>query len=172
MTVFRRLVARVAAVGVCVGLLAGMANAQISGRVIAPDLTAIDSAHVEVWDSYPDGSKQKTVLCDVNGEFTIDELAVGSYDVRAWKQNMPGLESPHIGLYYPAYAYDISQSHPGELLLVLVPTPVISWTPLPCDYFDADSNSTFLNYPLRSGDVIGVQDPDASISFISMATTR
>lgn len=160
MTVSRRLVARFAAVGVCVAVLAGMANAEISGRVVAPDLTAIDSAHVEVWDSYPDGSKQAAVFSDLNGEFTVSGLSGGTYDVRAWKEKVPGLETTKIGLYYPTYAFDVPQPYPGKLLLVMVPTPVITWTPYPCDYLDGDSNSTFLGSALRRGDVIGVKDPD------------
>jgi hypothetical protein len=136
-----------------VGLLAGMANAQISGRVIAPDLSAIDSAHVEVWDSYPDGSKQKAVFCDINGEFTVTDLSAGTYDVRAWKARA-------TELYYPAYVLDVSYPYSGELLLTLVPTPEIAITPWWCDYADTTAGSTFLGYPLRRGDVIGVQDPD------------
>jgi hypothetical protein len=135
------------------GLLAGMANAQISGRVIAPDLTAIDSAHVEVWDSYPDGSKQTAVFCDINGNFTVSGLPAGTYDVRAWKE-----EASEIN--YTAYEQGVPYPYAGELLLVLVAAPDIIATPWSCDYSDPSSASTFLGYPLRRGDVVGVQDPD------------
>jgi hypothetical protein len=153
MTVTRVLLARIAAVGVCIVALAGMANAQISGRVVGPDLSPIDSAHVEVWSSYPDGSKLTAVFGNMNGEFTVGGLPAGTYDVRVWKGKA-------TDIYYPAYAMDVPYPLAGELLLVLVAAPTILTAPWSCDYSDPTAMSTFLGYPIRRGDVIGVQDPD------------
>ena len=153
MTVFRVLLARIAAVGMCVLVPAGMANAQLSGRVIEPDLSPVDSAHVEVWDSYPDGAKLTAVFANIHGEFTINGLAAGTYDIRAWKGN-------NSVVYYPSYALDTPYPLAGSMLLVMLTAPNIATTPWSCDYSDPSSSSTFLGHPLRRGDVVGVKDPD------------
>jgi len=159
MTVFRESLWKIAAVGVCFTMLAGgTANAQISGHVIGTDLSAINNARVELWDSYPDGSRLHTFSSGTDGSFFFTGLTESSYDVRIWKGGFT--EDP--GLYFPSVIFDVPQPYPGLLLAVLAVTPEITVCPttFPCDFWDGSYNSTYLGYAVQPGDVIGVQDPD------------
>ncbi len=142
-------------VGVCIMALAGVANAQITGTVIKADLSPIDSAHVEVWDSYPDGTKLDAVFADRFGEFTLSGLAAGTYDIRVWKGRP-------TDLYFPNYAFDVANPSTG-VQIILSPAPEFTPTIFTCDFSDSDGLTDFVGYPIRRGDVITVKDPDGVV---------
>jgi len=159
MTAFRVFLTRIAAVGVCFALLAGgAANAQINGQVIEINLSPLSNAHVELWDSYPDGNKLHAVLTGPDGSFSFSGLSESSYDVRVWKGDVP------TDMYYPSVLFDVPQPFAGLLFVGLVavpPVPGLSGGPVnPCDFSDTSFKSTYLGYPIRPGDVVGVLDPD------------
>ena len=160
MTAFRKISTWIAAVGVCLAMLAGgAANAQISGRVIGTDLSALENAHVELWESYPDGPKVDAIFSEADGSFSFSVLTGDTYDIRVWKAN--GTTE-----HFPSVVYNIPQSYSGLLLIGLPDVPELPGLnpednqPTWCDFSDIWTISTFRGYPIQRGDVVGVTDPD------------
>ncbi len=159
MTVFRRLILRIAAVGVFLLVLAGGAvNADITGSVVDEAFQPLVDAHVELWTSYPDGTKLAATLSGADGSYSFSGFSGSSYDIRAWKGDIP------TKLYFPTVLFDIPQPFPGLLFIGLVKTPDVPGSPVQtCDFSDTSFTSTYLGFPIQRGDVVQVVDPDETI---------
>jgi hypothetical protein len=110
--------------------------------------------HVELWDSYPDGSIIDSFL-SANGVFCFDVEPGVEYDIRLWKKG---------------YCTDVVEDwscEDGTLFTCLNPldfTPLPNW-PYFTDYFSTNAQfvSGGLPWPIIPGDVIYATDPQGVI---------
>jgi len=130
-------------------IVAQTAHAQVAGTVTDFAGLAVEGAVVEVWDSYPSGSILSNAASDVNGEFSIGDPGVSSFDLRVCA----------LG-HYPTVVRSLPNSTTNTVVkLAGVPTTTVQ--PLTSDYWSSTTNT--LGSPIVVGDVVEAHDPDGVV---------
>jgi hypothetical protein len=81
-TTIKRLTRGAVFAGIAVVMGATTATAQVAGTVTALDGSPLTGATVEVWDSYPGGTKLGETTSGAQGEFTLADPGVSDCDLR------------------------------------------------------------------------------------------
>lgn len=129
---------------------------QIAGRVDASG-GPLSGATVEVWDSYPGGTRLAEGTTTAGGEFAFGAIGQGTFDLRVRKNG-----------FYPTVVRNLP--HPvGNTQLELHPSPSKPGvTPNNSDFWG--SETTFLGELIQRGDVLSVFDPQSVLCDVTTVT--
>jgi len=143
---------------------------QIAGRVQDGGGTAISSATIEAWDSYPGGNILASGTSNGSGVFALGAIGPSVFDLRVWREfdAAPGVPVLMKSSHYPTVIRDLP--HPiSNAIVHLIAVPNVATSPSVADYNDA-TTTIFLAQPIKFGDVIETVNGSGAVWGVGRAT--